>query len=137
MAMKQKARREKKSTQSAAVAAALTNGAMASPAVNKKEIVLEDHLPPLGLVLTVILCSGFAWILGLRDLMATGKPFLGEMDHAYLVRFFVCMCHRICEFMSATTYHNSLSLPPGPLCPISNLLSRFSAIYQINSVVRR
>ena len=86
MAVKQKPRREKKSTQSAAVAAALTNGAMASPAVNKKEIVLEDHLPPLALVLTVILCSGLAWILGLRDLMATGKPFLGEMDHAYLVR---------------------------------------------------
>ena len=80
-----KHRREKKSTKSAAIASALTNGAMASPPVVKKEIILEDHLPPLALVFTILFCSGAAWVLGLRDLLATGKSFLGPIDDAYLV----------------------------------------------------
>ena len=80
-----KHRREKKSTKSAAIASVLTNGAMASPPVVKKELVLEDHLPPLALVFTILICSGAAWVLGLRDLLATGKSFLGPIDAAYLV----------------------------------------------------
>jgi hypothetical protein len=83
MAVKQ--RREKKSSRSAAIASALTNGAMAKPPVVKKEVVLEDHLPPLALVFTILVCSGIVWVLGLRDLLATGKPFLGPIDDAYLV----------------------------------------------------
>jgi len=34
------------------------------------------HLVPLPLVLTVLICSGFYWIVCFRDVMATGKPIL-------------------------------------------------------------
>jgi len=67
------------------------------------------HLIPLPLVLTVLICSGFYWIICFRDVMATGKPILdydnrlssmlwGENVNAdlnYLVRtrvlFIVCL----------------------------------------------
>ena len=36
------------------------------------------HLIPLPLVLTVLICSGFYWIVCFRDVMATGKPILDD-----------------------------------------------------------
>ena len=85
--MSGKTRNERKS---AKVAAALTNGAMAAPPVVKKETILEDHLPPLALVLTIFLCSGILWVFGLRDLLATGKSLLGPVDDSYLVSLPLC-----------------------------------------------
>ena len=63
------------------------------------------HLVPLPLVLTVLVCSGFYWIVCFRDVMATGKPILdydnrlssmvwGEdinADLNYLVRYLCCV----------------------------------------------
>ena len=37
-----------------------------------KEIVAE-HLPPIGLVLAIIACSGFLLVFSFRDVFATGK----------------------------------------------------------------
>jgi len=36
----------------------------------------SDHLLPLPLVVTVLLCSGLFWMSSFRDVMATGKPVL-------------------------------------------------------------
>lgn len=52
----------------------------------KQAVIVAEHLPPLVLVLTILLCSGFMFVMGMRDLMATGKIILGESDAAYLVR---------------------------------------------------
>lgn len=49
----------------------------------RKDLV-ADHLPPMPLVLTILLCSGFMWVYGFRDMMATGRPIGGSMDEAYL-----------------------------------------------------
>lgn len=57
-----------------------------APPMMKDATLAEDHLPPLPLVFTVLICSGALWVLGLRDLMATGKNFLGPMDDAFMVR---------------------------------------------------
>ena len=38
-----------------------------------------DHLLPLPLVLTVLVCSGLFWIASFRDVMATGKPILDTL----------------------------------------------------------
>jgi len=38
-----------------------------------------DHLLPLPLVLTVLVCSGLFWITSFRDVMATGKPMLDTL----------------------------------------------------------
>lgn len=53
--------------------------------VPKSPVIAAEHLPPLPLVFTVLACSGALWILGLRDMAATGKNILGEWDNAYLV----------------------------------------------------
>jgi hypothetical protein len=50
----------------------------------RKEVVAE-HLPPLGLVFTVIACSGFLFVFAFRDVFATGKIVGGAMDEAMLV----------------------------------------------------
>ena len=69
------------------------------------------HLVPLPLVLTVLICSGFYWIVCFRDVMATGKPILdydnrlsgmlwGEgvnADLNYLVRILV-LCIIVLSF---------------------------------------
>jgi hypothetical protein len=52
----------------------------------KHAAMVADHLPPLPLVLAILLCSGFMFMLGMRDMMSTGKIILGESDAAYLVR---------------------------------------------------
>jgi hypothetical protein len=57
---------------------------------------ITDHLIPLPLVFTVIVCSGLFWIASFRDVMATGKPILDTLsmlwgqedaDANYLVSF--------------------------------------------------
>ena len=62
----------------------------AAPPMVKDAALAEDHLPPLALVFTILICSGALWVLGLRDLMATGKNFLGPMDDAFMVRIYLC-----------------------------------------------
>ena len=39
-----------------------------------------QHLLPLPLVLTVLVCSGLFWIASFRDVMATGKPMLDTLS---------------------------------------------------------
>jgi hypothetical protein len=51
----------------------------------EKEQLRALHLAPLPLVLVVLVCSGFLWMLAFRDVMATGRPILGAMDEAMLV----------------------------------------------------
>ena len=51
-----------------------------------RPVIAEEHLPPLVLISTVLVCSGTLWVLGLRDMIATGRNILGSMDGAYLVR---------------------------------------------------
>ena len=57
--------------------------AVFSPSVQKE--LIEEHLPPIGLVFTVIACSGFLLMFAFRDVFATGRNIGGEMDDAYLV----------------------------------------------------
>ena len=49
------------------------------------EAELEEHLPPLNLVFTVIACSGFLFMFSFRDVFATGRVIGGSMDEAMLV----------------------------------------------------
>jgi hypothetical protein len=63
---------EKKATASSPTAAPL------------KEDV-NDHLPPIFLVFTVMVCSGFLFMYSFRDVFATGRTIGGFRDHAYLV----------------------------------------------------
>jgi hypothetical protein len=57
-----------------------------------KEIIAE-HLPPLGLVFSVIACSGFLFVFAFRDVFATGKIVGGAMDEAMLVgQLSICCC---------------------------------------------
>lgn len=56
----------------------------ATPTI-KKELI-EEHLPPIGLVFTIIACSGFLFMFAFRDVFATGRNIGGEIDEAYLVR---------------------------------------------------
>lgn len=58
------------------------------PAV-AKEVLLHEHLPPMPLVLTILFCSGALFVLGFRDMFATGKIILGDMDAAFAVS---CCC---------------------------------------------
>jgi hypothetical protein len=94
MAAKRRGKTSTASSNSTVVDKTTTNESIKDVIPKKKEIVLADHLPPLGLVFTVLACSGALWVFGLRDLMATGKPFLGEIDDAYLVSD-DCMCIRM------------------------------------------
>lgn len=61
----------------------------ASRKAQEKAAVVADHLPPFPLVVTILLCSGVMFVLGMRDLLATGKIILGESDAAYMVCSFV------------------------------------------------
>ena len=49
------------------------------------EELLADHLPPMGLVFTVIVCSGFLFVYAFRDIFSTGRIIGGNMDKAMLV----------------------------------------------------
>jgi hypothetical protein len=53
-------------------------------AAHKEDV--NDHLPPIFLVFTVLACSGFLFIYSFRDVFATGRVIGGARDHAYLVR---------------------------------------------------
>jgi hypothetical protein len=56
-----------------------------------KLVVVDDYLPPLGLVLTVLACSGLLWVFGLRDVLATGRNIAGPWDEAMLVSCQPCL----------------------------------------------
>ncbi|KAL7580107.1 hypothetical protein ACA910_012868 [Epithemia clementina (nom. ined.)] len=45
----------------------------------------DEHLPPIILLFTVLLCSGFILMFALRDYMMTGRNIFGTMDEAYLI----------------------------------------------------
>ncbi|KAG7339386.1 hypothetical protein IV203_006494 [Nitzschia inconspicua] len=45
---------------------------------------INDHLPPIFLVFTVMVCSGFLFMYSFRDVFATGRTIGGYRDHAYL-----------------------------------------------------
>ena len=51
---------------------------------SRKEVIAM-HLPPLPLVMTVLICSGFMWMFAFRDMMATGKSLIAPIDNAFLV----------------------------------------------------
>ena len=51
-----------------------------------KSVDISGHLPPLGLVLTVMACSGFLFVYAFRDAFATGRNIGGDPDEAFLVR---------------------------------------------------
>ena len=54
----------------------------------KKNEIKALHLAPLPLVFTVMICSGMMWVLAFRDVFATGRSIMGEMDAAMLVSWF-------------------------------------------------
>lgn len=88
MTAKRKQTKSSAATVSKKAASADSAASTTAPLVLKQKATLfEEHLPPLPLVFTVLFCSGALWVLGLRDLMATGKSFLGDMDDDYLVRY--------------------------------------------------
>ncbi len=47
---------------------------------------VNDHLPPIILVFTVMACSGFLFMYAFRDVFSTGRTIGGAWDDAYLVR---------------------------------------------------
>mmetsp|Transcript_19843 Transcript_19843/g.43071 ORF Transcript_19843/g.43071 Transcript_19843/m.43071 type:complete len:391 (+) Transcript_19843:152-1324(+) len=51
---------------------------------NKKINVASDHLPPILLVFTVMVCSGFLFVYAFRDVFATGRNIGGVHDESYL-----------------------------------------------------
>jgi len=54
---------------------------------NKKIDVASDHLPPILLVFTVMVCSGFLFVYAFRDVFATGRNIGGVHDESYLHHF--------------------------------------------------
>jgi len=54
------------------------------PAKQSSSSLVEEHLPPLSLVCCVLICSGSLFVLGLRDVLATGKIVAGPPDEALL-----------------------------------------------------
>ena len=53
-------------------------------ALTSKEVIAKN-LPPIGLVFTVIACSGFLFVFSFRDVFATGRVIGGSSDEALLV----------------------------------------------------
>ena len=49
---------------------------------------VNDYLPPLPLVVTVLACSGFIFLYAFRDVFATGRVIGGAPDDALLVSFY-------------------------------------------------
>ena len=52
-----------------------------------KSVDVNDYLPPLPLVITVLACSGFIFLYAFRDVFATGRVIGGASDDALLVSF--------------------------------------------------
>ena len=71
------------STSSTAATTAADDG---TPRQRQTEADVPHHLPPLALVGTVLVCSGFLCLLGFRDFATTGRNLLGHVDEAFLVR---------------------------------------------------
>jgi hypothetical protein len=67
-----------------------TNNVEPSERVSKE--IIAEHLPPIGLVFTVIACSGFLLVFSFRDMFATGKVIGGAMDGAMQVSY-VMLCY--------------------------------------------
>jgi len=68
-----------------------SNAMSTTPPVSKD--IAAEHLPPIGLVFTVIACSGFLFMFAFRDVFATGRNIGGARDEAMLeftksIRFF-------------------------------------------------
>lgn len=93
MAVRTKRSKEQVSQSSAATKAKSQQKAKLDKAVieQRKKEVRVLHFAPLPLVFTVLVCSGILWLLSFRDVFATGRPILGEMDEAMLV----CSCFKI------------------------------------------
>jgi hypothetical protein len=64
-------------------------------AAAQKPVDVSDHLPPLPLVCTVMLCSGFLFVYAFRDVFATGRNIGGDPDQAFLVCFVVVVACRL------------------------------------------
>lgn len=56
----------------------------APPGNSKKVNAAADHLPPLFLVFTVMVCSGFLFVYAFRDVFSTGRNIGGVHDESYL-----------------------------------------------------
>uniref|UniRef100_A0A6U3QH34 Uncharacterized protein n=1 Tax=Ditylum brightwellii TaxID=49249 RepID=A0A6U3QH34_9STRA len=91
-------RRQNASKANAALATNDTNRTIKSAKKEQEKKAVDDkiesnklaetkaaYLAPLPLVMIVLLCSGFLWMLAFRDVMATGRPILGAMDEAMLL----------------------------------------------------
>lgn len=50
-----------------------------------QEVVVSEHLPPLFLIFTVMICSGAIFVFGIRDFLTTGKIIAGSWDAALMV----------------------------------------------------
>ena len=74
-----------KSTKTAARGKMAKEPSKTKSAAPKQEVDVSDHLPPLVLVFTVLLCSGFLFMYAFRDVFATGRNIGGDVDEAYLV----------------------------------------------------
>jgi hypothetical protein len=82
------ARRKNKSPQQAKTEAKTAAAAVVAKTTDAVgTTVAATHLPPLGLVVCVLICSGFLAVLALRDYWTTGKNFLGDMDEKLLVGY--------------------------------------------------
>jgi hypothetical protein len=62
---------------------AIVSNEASAPLVSKD--LAAEHLPPIGLIFTVIICSGFLFMFAFRDVFATGRNIGGSMDEAMLV----------------------------------------------------
>eukprot|EP00957_Ditylum_brightwellii_P074668 5675279-Ditylum_brightwellii.AAC.1 len=100
-------RRQNASKANAALATNDTNRTIKSAKKEQEKKAVDDkiesnklaetkaaYLAPLPLVMIVLLCSGFLWMLAFRDVMATGRPILGAMDEAMLVSD-MNFCHAV------------------------------------------
>lgn len=61
----------------------------------EQKALLEAHLPPFGLTVAVLFCSGFLFVFGLRDFLTTGKNIAGSWDDALMVRVWYCAFLRV------------------------------------------
>jgi hypothetical protein len=50
--------------------------------------LLAEHLPPIGLVFIIMVCSSCLWVFAFRDVFATGRNIAGPLDDAMLVGFY-------------------------------------------------
>ena len=90
--------------------AAATTAASSTAATKKKDakknaktkpppIDVDDYLPPIVLVMTILACSGFVFVYSFRDVFATGRNIGGTPDEVFLVRVYLLLLS-ICSFAS-------------------------------------